>query len=119
MATGAACGICTAFRAPLAGVMFVVEEAATFFTTNHLEYTFLACMFLFFFWTHGGQVSCLMIVTHFLDLFFLYLCIFLNDRFSLSSLMLSFFFFFYFPSPVKTRSRVVLGVVGFSFFRRG
>ena len=82
MATGAACGICTAFRAPLAGVMFVVEEAATFFTTNHLEYTFLACMFLFFFWTHGGQVSCLMIVTHFLDLFFLYLCIFLNYRFS-------------------------------------
>ena len=96
MATGAACGICTAFRAPLAGVMFVVEEAATFFTTNHLEYTFLACMFLFFFWTHGGQVSCLMIVTHFLDLFFLYLCIFLNDRFSLSSLMLSFFFLFIF-----------------------
>ena len=36
MATGAACGICTAFRAPLAGVMFVVEEAATFFTTQHL-----------------------------------------------------------------------------------
>ena len=26
LATGAACGICTAFRAPLAGVMFVVEE---------------------------------------------------------------------------------------------
>ena len=56
MATGAACGICTAFRAPLAGVMFVVEEAATFFTTNHLEYTFLACTF-FVLWTHGGQVS--------------------------------------------------------------
>ena len=41
LATGAACGICTAFRAPIAGVMFVVEEAASFFTTQHLEYTFL------------------------------------------------------------------------------
>ena len=44
MATGAACGICTAFRAPLAGVMFVVEEASTFFTTTHLEYTFIATL---------------------------------------------------------------------------
>ena len=40
LATGAACGICTAFRAPIAGTLFVVEEAASFFTTNHLEYTF-------------------------------------------------------------------------------
>ena len=44
LATGAACGICTAFRAPLAGVMFVVEEASSFFTTTHLEFTFLACL---------------------------------------------------------------------------
>ena len=44
LATGAACGICTAFRAPLAGVMFVVEEASSFFTTAHLEFTFLACL---------------------------------------------------------------------------
>lgn len=44
LATGAACGICTAFRAPLAGVMFVVEEASSFFTTQHLEYTFLASL---------------------------------------------------------------------------
>ena len=44
LATGAACGICTAFRAPIAGVMFVVEEAASFFTTQHLEYTFLASL---------------------------------------------------------------------------
>ena len=48
MATGAACGICTAFRAPLAGVMFVVEEASTFFTTQHLEYTFLASLVAYF-----------------------------------------------------------------------
>ena len=44
LATGAACGICTAFRAPLAGVMFVVEEASSFFTTAHLEFTFLSCL---------------------------------------------------------------------------
>ena len=44
LATGAACGICTAFRAPIAGTLFVVEEAASFFTTNHLEYTFFACL---------------------------------------------------------------------------
>jgi hypothetical protein len=39
LATGAACGICVAFRAPLAGCMFVVEEAGSFFSTKHLEYT--------------------------------------------------------------------------------
>ena len=44
LATGAACGICTVLRAPLAGVMFVVEEAASFFTTLHVERTFLACL---------------------------------------------------------------------------
>ena len=42
LATGAAVGICVAFRAPLAGCLFVVEEAASFFTTQHLEYTFFA-----------------------------------------------------------------------------
>ncbi len=44
MATGAACGICVAFKAPLAGVMFVVEEASSFFTGKHLEYTFFSCI---------------------------------------------------------------------------
>jgi H+/Cl- antiporter ClcA len=44
LATGAACGICTAFRAPLAGTLFVVEEAGSFFTTTHLEFTFFACL---------------------------------------------------------------------------
>ena len=39
LATGAACGICVAFRAPLAGCLFVVEEAGSFFSTKHLEYT--------------------------------------------------------------------------------
>jgi hypothetical protein len=42
LATGAAVGICVAFRAPLAGCLFVVEEASSFFTTEHLEYTFFA-----------------------------------------------------------------------------
>jgi hypothetical protein len=37
LATGAAVGICVAFRAPLAGCLFVVEEAASFFTVEHLE----------------------------------------------------------------------------------
>jgi chloride channel 7 len=44
LATGAACGICVAFRAPLAGCLFVIEEAASFYTTEHLEYTFFACI---------------------------------------------------------------------------
>ena len=44
LATGAGCGICTAFRAPLAGTLFVVEEAGSFFTSAHLEYTFFSCL---------------------------------------------------------------------------
>jgi chloride channel 7 len=44
LATGAACGICVAFRAPLAGCLFVVEEAGSFFSTVHLERTFFACV---------------------------------------------------------------------------
>ena len=44
LATGAACGICTAFRAPLAGTLFVVEEAGSFSRHKHLEYTFFACL---------------------------------------------------------------------------
>ena len=54
LATGAACGICTAFRAPIAGTLFVVEEAASFFTTNHFEYTFFACLAAYWCqWTIG------------------------------------------------------------------
>lgn len=49
LATGAACGICVAFKAPLAGVMFVVEEASSFFTGRHLEYTFFSCILAFWF----------------------------------------------------------------------
>jgi H+/Cl- antiporter ClcA len=48
LATGAACGICVAFRAPMAGCLFVVEEAASFFTTEHLEYTFFATIISYF-----------------------------------------------------------------------
>ena len=49
LATGAACGITTAFRAPLAGTLFVVEEAGSFFTTSHLEFTFFSCLISY--WT--------------------------------------------------------------------
>ena len=58
LATGAACGICTAFRAPLAGVLFVVEEASSFFTTTHLEYTFIACLISYWVtWAFTGAFS--------------------------------------------------------------
>jgi chloride channel 7 len=54
LATGAACGICTAFRAPLAGTLFVVEEAGSFFTTTHLEYTFFSCLVAYWMqWVFG------------------------------------------------------------------
>ena len=54
LATGAGCGITTAFRAPLAGTMFVVEEAGSFFTTQHLEYTFFSCLISYWFqWALG------------------------------------------------------------------
>jgi chloride channel 7 len=43
LATGAGCGICSAFYAPLAGVLFVVEEASSFLTVGHIEKTFGAC----------------------------------------------------------------------------
>jgi chloride channel 7 len=58
LATGAACGICTAFRAPLAGTLFVVEEAASFFTTKHLEFTFFACLAAYWCqWTIGVKTT--------------------------------------------------------------
>ena len=54
LATGAACGICTAFRAPLAGTLFVVEEAGSFFTTKHLEFTFFSCLVAYWMqWVFG------------------------------------------------------------------
>ena len=58
MATGAACGICTAFRAPLAGTLFVVEEAGSFFTTQHLEFTFFSCLIAYWVqWVIGLNID--------------------------------------------------------------
>jgi len=48
LATGGGCGIAAAFRAPLSGVLFVVEEASSHFKVRHLEYTFLACVMCYF-----------------------------------------------------------------------
>jgi len=56
LATGAACGITTAFRAPLAGTLFVVEEAGSFFTTKHLEFTFFSCLISYWAQWVIGQV---------------------------------------------------------------
>jgi chloride channel 7 len=44
LATGGACGIAAAFRAPLSGVLFVVEEASSHINVRHIEWTFLACI---------------------------------------------------------------------------
>ena len=58
LASGAACGICTAFRAPLAGTLFVVEEAGSFFTTQHLEFTFFSCLIAYWVqWVIGLNID--------------------------------------------------------------
>merc|ERR1719440_1458037 len=41
VSVGAACGIAAAFRAPIAGTLFVVEEAASHFRREHLAKVFL------------------------------------------------------------------------------
>ncbi len=48
LATGGGCGIAAAFRAPLSGVLFVVEEASSHFKVKHLEQTFWACIMCYF-----------------------------------------------------------------------
>jgi len=44
ISTGAACGIAAAFRAPIAGTLFVVEEAASHFRREHLAKVFFASL---------------------------------------------------------------------------
>jgi len=44
VAMGAGCGIAAAFRAPIAGTLFVVEEAASQLSVRHISMTFFACM---------------------------------------------------------------------------
>ena len=48
LASGGGCGIAAAFRAPLSGVLFVVEEASSHITVKHIERTFLACVVTYF-----------------------------------------------------------------------
>ena len=46
--TGAGCGVSAAFKAPLAGILFVVEEASSYFSIPHLHKTFVASVFAYF-----------------------------------------------------------------------
>merc|ERR1719326_106713 len=45
VSTGAACGIAAAFKAPIAGVLFVIEEAASHFRREHLAKIFIGATF--------------------------------------------------------------------------
>merc|ERR1719461_2765078 len=44
-AMGAGAGVAAAFQAPLAGTMFVVEEASSFFSVKLFFHTFITCAF--------------------------------------------------------------------------
>lgn len=46
--TGAGCGVSAAFKAPLAGILFVVEEASSYFSIPHLHKTFVASVCAYF-----------------------------------------------------------------------
>merc|ERR1712166_1127293 len=48
VSTGAGAGVAAAFKAPLAGTLFVVEEASSFFSVPHLWKTFIACTVAYF-----------------------------------------------------------------------
>lgn len=45
VSTGAACGIAAAFKAPIAGTLFVIEEAASHFRREHLAKIFIGAIF--------------------------------------------------------------------------
>jgi len=45
VSTGAACGIAAAFKAPIAGTLFVIEEAASHFRREHLAKIFVSGVF--------------------------------------------------------------------------
>jgi len=48
VSTGAGCGVAAAFKAPLAGILFVVEEASSYFSLPHLHKTFAATVAAYF-----------------------------------------------------------------------
>jgi len=54
--TGAGCGVSAAFKAPLAGILFVVEEASSYFSIPHLHKTFVASVIAYF-TAHGLSVA--------------------------------------------------------------
>jgi H+/Cl- antiporter ClcA len=49
VSTGSGAGVAAAFKAPIAGTLFVVEEASSFFSITHLWKTFVACTTAYFF----------------------------------------------------------------------
>jgi len=48
VSTGSGAGVAAAFKAPIAGTLFVVEEASSFFSITHLWKTFVACVTAYF-----------------------------------------------------------------------
>eukprot|EP00658_Telonema_sp_P-2_P040421 TRINITY_DN28906_c0_g1_i3.p1 TRINITY_DN28906_c0_g1~~TRINITY_DN28906_c0_g1_i3.p1 ORF type:complete len:386 (-),score=104.72 TRINITY_DN28906_c0_g1_i3:137-1237(-) len=56
--SGAGCGVSAAFMAPLAGVIFTVEEASSYFSLMHLHKTFISTTTSYFVvWTLNTYVS--------------------------------------------------------------
>jgi len=52
ISTGAACGIAAAFRAPIAGALFVIEEAASHFRREQLAKVFIGAIIAMLFATY-------------------------------------------------------------------
>lgn len=48
VACGAACGIAVAFRSPIGGVMFVLEEATSFFDMTAIVRLYFVCVVSYF-----------------------------------------------------------------------
>jgi hypothetical protein len=64
---GTAVGVATAFRAPIGGVMFVLEEAVSYFESKLIFRSYLACVFSYY--TYAVRFLFWLIDTHFCRLF--------------------------------------------------